>query len=70
MESVNLLVICVSAFAVVFFTLTMLALVMRLIMAVFPEKVLASDSAVVVAIASVASAVYPHAKVTKVEEIK
>jgi hypothetical protein len=70
MGSLELLVICVSAFAVVFATLILLALVMRAIMAVFPEKVVISDSTILAAIASVVAANYPGTKVTKVEEIK
>ena len=70
MPSNELLLICLSAFVVVFFLLAMLALVMRLIMAVFPEKIVQSDSAYVAAIASVMSTIFPGTKITKVEEIK
>ena len=70
MPSNELLLICVSAFVVVFFLLAMLALVMRLIMAVFPEKIVQSDSAYVAAIASVMTSLFPGTKITKVEEIK
>jgi len=70
MPSNELLLVCLSAFVVVFFLLAMLALVMRLIMAVFPEKILQSDSAYVAAIASVMSTLFPGTKITKVEEIK
>ncbi|MEW6411781.1 MAG: hypothetical protein AB1483_04815 [Candidatus Zixiibacteriota bacterium] len=72
MGSTDLLVICISAFFVVFLVLTFLALVMRTIMAVFPEKVvkLKTDSAYLAAIASVISTIYPGTKITKVEEIK
>ncbi len=70
MPSNELLLICLSAIVVVFILLALLALVMRLIMAVFPEKILASDSAYVAAIASVISTMYPGTKISKVEEIK
>ena len=70
MPSLDLLLICISAIVVVFLLLTLLALVMRLIMAVFPEKVVAADSAYLAAIATVMSALYPGTKITKVEEIK
>ena len=70
MPSVELLEICISAFIAVFLLLTLLALVMRLIMAVFPEKVVRADSFLLAAIASVMATVYPGTKVTKVEEIK
>jgi len=39
-------------------------------MAVFPEKVIQTDSFLLAAIASVMSTIYPGTKVTKVEEIK
>lgn len=70
MPSNELLLVCLSAFVVVFFLLAMLALVMRLIMAVFPEKIVQSDSVYVAAIASVISTLFPGTKITKVEEIK
>ncbi|UCE25220.1 MAG: hypothetical protein JSU74_04010 [Candidatus Zixiibacteriota bacterium] len=70
MPSSELLLICLSAIVVVFILLAFLALVMRLIMAVFPEKIIASDSAYVAAIASVVSTMYPGTKISKVEEIK
>ena len=70
MPSYELLFVCISAIVAVFFLLAMLALVMRLIMAVFPEKVLESDSAYIAAIASVMSTLFPGTKITKVEEIK
>ncbi len=70
MPSYELLLVCLSAFVFVFFILAMLALVMRLIMAIFPEKILQSDSAYVAAIASVMSTLFPGTKITKVEEIK
>lgn len=71
MPSGELLGVCVSAFVAVFTLLTLLALVMRLIMAVFPEKkVIKTDSFILAAIASVMSTIYPGTKVTKVEEIK
>jgi hypothetical protein len=70
MPSNELLLICLSAFAVVFFLLAILAVVMRLIMAIFPEKVVFSDSVYIAAMASVVSTLYPGTKITKVEEIK
>ncbi len=70
MPSNELLLICLSAIVVVFILLALLALVMRLIMAVFPERIIASDSAYVAAIASVISTIYPGTKISKVEEIK
>ncbi len=71
MGSLDLLLICVSAFIGVFILLSVLALIMRLIIAVFPEKAEAvSDTAVVAALATVVTAVYPGTRITKVEEIQ
>ena len=70
MPSNELLLICLSAVVAVFALLSLLALVMRLIIAVFPEKVADTDSAYLAAIASVISTIYPQTKITKVEEIK
>ena len=70
MQSLELLLICVSAFIVVFLLLALLALVMRLIIAVFPEKVIKADSGYLAALASVMASLYPGTKITKVEEIK
>ena len=70
MESLDLLVICASAFVGVFLLLTVLALVMRLIIILFPEKEAISDSAMIAAVSTVLQTVYPGAKITKVEEIK
>ena len=70
MPSNELLLICISAILAVFVLLSLLALVMRLIIAVFPEKIATSDSAYIAAIASVISTIYPQTKITKVEEIK
>jgi len=70
MESTELLIICVSAFAAVFFLLAVLALLMRLIIVIFPEKEGAADAVMIAAVTSVAQSVYPGTKVTRVEEIK
>ncbi len=47
MESVNLLTICFSAFASVFVLLSILAVSMRLILVVFPEKESDYDAALI-----------------------
>ena len=70
MESLDLLAICASAFVGVFLLLTVLALVMRLIIAVFPQKEAGADAAVIAAISTVLQTVYPGAKITNVEELK
>lgn len=70
MDSINLLIICALAFCAVFVLLVILAAVMRLIMSVFPERMVESDAAVFAAITSIASTMYPGKTITKVEEIK
>ncbi|MBN2227530.1 MAG: hypothetical protein JW763_09210 [candidate division Zixibacteria bacterium] len=70
MEPLGLLTICVSALISVFLLLSLLALVMRLILALFPVPVQVTDSAIVAAIVSAAQRLYPGTTVTKVEEVK
>ena len=70
MGSQDLLLICTSAFVMVFLLLTILALVMRIITAIFPEKISKTDEIILAAMATVVSTVYPGTKITKVEEIK
>ena len=70
MASLELLFICASAFAAVFLLLTFLALVMRLILVIFPYKEPSSDAGLLAAVATVVATIYPGTKVTKVEEIR
>lgn len=70
MASVDLLMICVVAFAAVFVLLTILALLMRVIVIIFPEKASTGDAAVVAAISSSYQAHYPGTKVSRIEEIR
>ena len=70
MDTLNLLAICASAFLSVFLLLTLLAVIMRLIIAIFPEKLIAVEAAVLAAIASTVGGLYPGTKVTKIEEAK
>ena len=61
---------CITAFVAVFVLLTVLAILMKLITGVFPERLPGKDVAMVAAVASVVSALYPGAIITKVEEVK
>lgn len=70
MDSANLLVICVSAFAAVFLLLALLAVVMRVITAIFPVVNRVKDAAWVAAMSAAVATLYPGTKITKVEEIK
>lgn len=73
MESTQLLFVCVSALLAVFVLLTLLAVTMRVLVAVFPEtleKLAKSDAALLAAVTTVAASVYPGMRVTRVEEEK
>lgn len=65
----DLISVCISAFIGVFVLLTLLALVMRLIIVLFPEKGI-DDSAVIAAVTTTVSTLFPGTKITKIEEIK
>jgi uncharacterized membrane protein YqjE len=68
MISNDLLVICGIAFIFVFAILAVLALSMRLIILIFPEKKFGADAVVVAALASAVQKVFPGTKITKIEE--
>lgn len=70
MEVTNLLTVCISAFIAVFVVLTFLAISMRVIIVVFPEKQKDEDAAIIAAISSTLSNIYPKTKITKIEEQK
>ncbi len=62
--------VCIAALFAVFFLLTILALAMRMLIAVFPHESTHSDPALVAVISTAVSAAYPGMRVTKVEEKK
>ncbi len=68
METANLWTICVVAFTSVFTLLTVLAILMRLIVAIFPERKALTDTAMYAAISSSYQSLYPGTQVTKIEE--
>jgi hypothetical protein len=70
MNPPDLLVVSLSAFAAVFLLLSFLAVVMRVLIAMYPEKTEGLDAATVAAISAAAAYVFPGTKVTKVEEIR
>jgi hypothetical protein len=70
MISSNLVVICTTAFMAVFILLSILALVMRLILFLFPAKEAVSDAAVIAAVTSMYQTIYPGTKISKIEEAK
>jgi hypothetical protein len=70
MEPSGLLLVCISAFVAVFLVLALLALIMRVITALFTFSASGGDPAVVAAITSTMSALYPGTHITNVEELK
>ena len=70
MESFEFFLICGAAFLWVFTILIVLALIMRLIIIIFPEKRALTDAVLVAALAAVFHSVFPGTKITKIEEKK
>ena len=70
MGTANLFVLCVVAIGWVFTILAVLALMMRLIILIFPEKKGKIDGAVLAAITTTAQSIFPGMKITNVEEKK
>ena len=73
MDSNQLLYVCLSSLLAVFVLLTVLAVAMRILVAVFPEvveKLAESDAALLAAISATITNMYPGLKVTRVEEEK
>ena len=70
MNPPDLLVISLSAFVAVFLLLSFLAIVMRLLITVYPEKIGGIDAATIAAVSAAAAYAFPGTKVTKVEEIR
>ena len=73
MDSNQLLLVCLSSLLAVFVLLTFLAIVMRVLVAAFPEtleKFAESDAALLAAISATINSIYPGLRVTKVEEEK
>jgi hypothetical protein len=70
MDSISVLNCCLLSFLAVFVLLSVLAIVIRLMTAIFPEKEAETDLAVVAAIHSAVAAQIPGAQVTSIEEIE
>jgi hypothetical protein len=66
----ELLIICISSFIAVFVILALLAIAMRIIIIIFPQKIISADSAVIAAVTTAATSLYPGTKISKIEEIK
>lgn len=69
MADPNLFVVCGIAFLAVMSLLSFLAVVMRVITAIFPVSRSTSDPALVSAIHSTVAAVYPNARVVTIKEV-
>ena len=50
--------------------MALLAVVMRVIIVLFPQKTGKTDAATIAAVASVVSTLYPGTRITKVEELR
>ena len=68
MVSLEFLFICGAAFLWVFAILIALALVMRLIIIIFPEKKIGVEAEVVAALAAALQSVFPGTRITRLEE--
>jgi hypothetical protein len=66
-----LVIVCIAAFAAVFVLLSLLAAIMRLILAAFPQiDRQVADAAVIAAVSTVVTNLYPRTRITKIEEIE
>ncbi len=70
MEPTSLVFISIIAFFMVFLILAVLALVMRLIISIFPEKKVQIDSATMAALTAAVQSIFPGTKITRVKEEK
>ncbi len=80
MEPQNLLMVCVASFFAVFLLLSFLALVMKVLTNIFPqkpeevekvEKVVGEfDTAVLAAISASYNVAYPQTRISKVEQVR
>jgi len=70
MESLGLLTICTSAFLAVFLILSLCAVLIRLIIVIFPDPESKEDQAILAAISTTVNSHYPGTKITKIEEVK
>lgn len=69
MDETSLITICVTALVAVFVLLITLAIVIRLITAVFPMRDQSDDAMLVAAISAAVATMHPGARVSKIEEV-
>ena len=70
METPDLVVICTTSFLAVLLLLSLLAILMRALMAIFPAKEEGNDQAVIAAINTAYNNIYPGSKIIKIGEEK
>jgi hypothetical protein len=70
MNSVDIFAVSTVAYVVAFAVLALLAIMMRLITLLFPERKDSGDAAVVAAVTATYQALSPGVIVTKIEETK
>jgi hypothetical protein len=70
MNSPELFVVSTTAYLVAFAVLAVLALMMRLITLLFPEREKSDDAAAIAAVKATYQALFPETTVTKIEETK
>jgi hypothetical protein len=70
MEGANLPTVCILSFAVVFAVLAVMAVIMRILIRVFPEQVRKIDAPTLAAITAAVSTHYPATRITEVKEIE
>jgi len=70
MNSPDLIVVSTIGYVVAFAVLALLALMMRLITLLFPERKDSSDAALIAAVKATYQALSPETTVTKIEETK
>lgn len=70
MENQNLLIICIASFAAVIFILSFLAIVMNLLLIIFPVEKKEDDTAIFAAITTAYNKQFPGTKVINIGEEK
>jgi hypothetical protein len=68
MDSANLFVISTVGYIIAFVVLGVLAIMMRLITLLFPERKEPGDAALIAAVTATHQALFPGVTVTKIEE--
>jgi hypothetical protein len=70
MASPDIVSICISALITVFALLSFLAIIMKLVVLLFPEKASTDDQAIAAAVAATVASQFPGRSISRIEEIK